>query len=378
MSGKVRRGHGEGSIFQRSDGFWVGRVELGRVNGKRQRKTVYGKTRREVSEKLKPALHAQQRGLPLTSEKRLGAYLEEWLAAKRPELRARTALRYEQYVRIHAVPFVGHIRLSQLSPQDLRTLYAERLEAGLSPASVGHLHAVLHTALHEGEREGVVARNVAALVTPPRVPHREMQALTPEQAKTLLAAVQSDRHAALYELAIATGARQGELLALRWADVDVEAGVVRIQRTLVRSADGLTFEEPKTSSSRRQVEIDQYAVEALRTQRRRQAEERLKAGPTWQDNGLVFANAHGGPIDAGELLRSYHYPLLARAGLPRVRFHDLRHTAATLMLGQGEHPKVVAERLGHSTPTLTLSVYSHVTPTMQRAAATRLGALLHG
>ena len=378
MNRTGKRGAHEGSIFHRSDGLWVGAIDLGRVKGRRKRRVYYNKSRRAVAEWMKAALKAQQDGLPLVAGRQsLASYLEEWLIAARPALRPRTALRYEQYLRLHATPFIGHIALSKLAPQHLRTLYAERTGAGLSPASVGHLHAVLHTALRQAERDGLIARNVVALVSPPRVPRQEMRALSPEQASILLQSVQGDRLAALYELALATGARQGELLALRWSDVDLDAGVVTIQRSLVRSSVGLSFAEPKTSSSLRSVPIGRYTVEALRDHRRRQAEERIRAGTTWEDQGLIFTNTYGRPVDAGELLRSHHYRLLDRAGVPRVRFHDLRHTAATLMLAQGVHPKVVSERLGHSTPMLTLTVYSHVTPTMQREAATALDALLH-
>lgn len=165
---------------------------------------------------------------------------------------------------------------------------------------------------------------------------------------------------------------------MRWRDVDLQAGVVRIQRTLLRTPVGLTFAEPKTATSRRSIPIGQSTVEALRAHRRQQAEERLRSGAAWENQDLVFANTVGRPINAGELLRAHFYPLLERAGLPRVRFHDLRHTAATLMMGQGVNAKIVADRLGHSTPMLTLTVYSHVTPTMQRAAADELDTLLGG
>jgi integrase len=374
------RGHGEGSIYQRKDGLWAGVVDHGRVNGKRQRSSYYGKTRREVHARLLQVLEEKRRGMAVIQDRRtVDDFMRSWLSATRASLRPRTWQRYEEYVRVHALPFIGTVRLMQLQPEHLRTLYANRLEAGLSTSSVGHLHAVLHVALAQVERDsrGRIP-NVARLVQPPRVERREMAALSPAEARTLLAAAADDRLEALYDLALATGARQGELLALRWSDIDMEPGVIRIQRTLVRAVDGLSFAEPKTGSSRRSIPIGKGTVERLRVHRRIQLEERMALGTTWGDADLVFANSYGRPIDAGHLLREDFYPLLNRAGLRRVRFHDLRHTAATLMLAQGVHPKVVSERLGHSTPMLTLTVYSHVTQTMQRESADKLDALLHG
>jgi integrase len=205
-------------------------------------------------------------------------------------------------------------------------------------------------------------------VKAPRVAHMEMLTLSQTEAHTLLDAARGDRLEALYRLALATGAREGELLGLRWSDVDLDGGVIRIRRTLLGTPDGLAFAEPKTATSRRAIPIGAATIAALRAHRQRQAEERL--------SDLVFSNTLGGPVNAGEMLRAAFYPLLRRAGLPRIRFHDLRHTAATLILSGGVHPKIVAERLGHSTPMLTLTVYSHVTPTMQRAAADELDAVL--
>jgi len=233
---------------------------------------------------------------------------------------------------------------------------------------------VLGRALREAEIAGFVARNVARLTRPPRVPQAEMRTLSAEEARALLRAVEGDRLAALYAVALATGAREGELLGLKWDDVDWNAGAIRIQRTLLRT--GYELAEPKTASSRRSIPPGAAALDSLRRHRKIQAEERIRAGTSWDDQGLIFTTAIGTPLDAGALLRRTHYPLLKRAGLPRVNFHALRHTAATLLLAAGTHPRVVAERLGHTTPSVTLSVYSHVTPTMQREATATLDAVL--
>lgn len=368
-----KRANGEGSIYKRADGRWAASVSLDRG----RRKAFYGKTRQDVARKLATAIKARQDGLPVVGERQtVRQYLEHWLEGARPSLRPRTWLRYEQLLRLHAVPVFGHLPLARVEPQHLQRLLADLLEAGLSPATVRQLHAVLRRAFGQAARWGLAAHNVASLVTPPRITRQEMATLSPEQARIFLAAAKSDRLAALYVLALTTGMRQGELLALRWQNID--ASTLHVKATLQRTPDGFIFAEPKTARSRRQVALTRAAVEALRSHRARQLQERLRMGVAWEDNDLVFANETGRPIEAANLRNRSFWPLLGRAGLPRVRFHDLRHTAATLMLGQGVHPKIVAEMLGHSQIAMTLDLYSHVTPTMQRQAVEALEAVLSG
>jgi integrase len=207
-----------------------------------------------------------------------------------------------------------------------------------------------------------------------------MTTLTPEQVRDLLVAAQGDRLEALYVLALTTGMRQGELLALRWRDVDIDRSVLQVTATLQRTSSGLTFGEPKTKQSRRQILLTKAAMAALRQHRIAQAEERLRLGPAWDDHDLVFANEVGRPMEARNLVGRSFARLLARAKLPSIRFHDLRHSAATLMLSQGVHPKIASEMLGHSQIGITLDLYSHVIPTMQASATAALDALLesHG
>jgi integrase len=332
-----------------------------------------------VGRKLAVAIKARQDGLPILGERQsVRQYLEGWLESVRPSLRPRTFDRYEQYLRLHAIPEIGRLPLAKLGPQHLQRLYATRLESGLSPTSVAHLHAVLHRALDQAAKWGLVTRNVASLATRPRIKRQEMATLSPEQAKAFLEAAQGDRLEALYVLALTTGMRQGELLALRWRDVDLEAGTVQVRATLQRTRDGFTLVEPKTASSRRQVALAETAVANLRRHRAAQGEERLRLGPAWEDNDLIFANEVGRPIEATNLIRRSFHRLLERAAVPRIRFHDLRHTAATLLLAQGMHPKVVADMLGHSQIAVTLNLYSHTTPAMHRQAALAMDALLRG
>ncbi len=222
-----------------------------------------------------------------------------------------------------------------------------------------------------------MARNVADLVTPPRDQHKEMRTLDVEQARQLLDSVRGDRFEALYILALTAGLRQGELLALRWQDVDLGDKSLRVVGTLYRSSNGtLKIGEPKTAGSRRQVTLGGLAVDALRRHKDNQAAQRLLCGDAWEDHGLVFTNEVGRPMEATNLRQRFFQPLLKRAGLPRIRFHDLRHTAATLLLGEDVNPKIVSERLGHSRVGITLDLYSHVTPTMQRKAADAVDTVL--
>lgn len=367
------RANGEGAIYKRPDGRWTARL----VTADGKRKDFYGATRKEVTDKLDRAREAQRDGLPLPDERlTVAVYLTDWLAAVEPTLKPRTHSRYTTLLRLHATPFIGKKGFAKLTPADVRTLYAERQVAGLSPTTVRQLHAILHHAFEQALRDGMIGRNVVDLFSPPRRAEHEMQTLSPEQARALLASAVGERLEALYVVALSTGMRQGELLALKWKEVELDAGDVHVRATLQRTKDGFRFESPKTARSRRRVSLTTTAIEALRRHRVAQNAERLKLGTAWEDNDLVFANERGRPIEAGNLLRRSFWPLLAKAELPRIRFHDLRHTAATLMLGRGIHPKIVSEMLGHSKIAITLDLYSHVTPTMQRQAVDALNAIL--
>lgn len=266
----------------------------------------------------------------------------------------------------------------RLGPEQLQRLYAERLAAGSAPASVHQLHAVLHRALEQAARWRHVARNVASLVQAPRVARHEMTTLSPQQVRTFLASVAGTRHEALYTLALTTGMRQGEILGLRWVDVDLDGRTASVQQALHRGkGGGYDFQPPKTRRSRRQVALTQAAVAALRRHRTRQLEERIFAGDAWTDLDLAFTNGEGRPMRGTRVTHTFQ-AALQRASLPRIPFHGTRHTAATLLLGRGVHPKIVSEMLGHSTIAITLDLYSHVTPTMQRDAAAVLDTVMGG
>ncbi|HEV8536029.1 MAG TPA: site-specific integrase [Candidatus Limnocylindria bacterium] len=368
-----RNANGEGTITRRRDGRWEARAT--QADGKR--KCFYGATRHEVDDKLLAARHAQKRGLPIADDRAsVGEFLTQWLEAARPSLRSRTWERYAELVRLHVAPVIGRTPLARLSPQQLQRLYARKLSDGLSPTTVHHVHAVVHRALAQAERWGAVARNVASLVDAPRIATHEMATLNEQEVRRLAAALEGHPLEAVFVLAFTTGMRLGEILGLRWRDVERE-GEIHLRTTIERDGDEVIFVEPKTKGSRRRILLTTHASAALRRHRVRQAQVRLAAGPAWIDHDLVFSNAIGGPLPESTLRVAYR-AALAGAGLPRIRFHDLRHTAATIALGRGVHPKVVSEMLGHSRTAITLDLYSHVTPTMQREAVSAMEAALGG
>jgi integrase len=372
-----RRGHGEGSIYQRkSDGRWIAAVDCGVVNGQRKRKTLSGKTRREVAEKLKALVHDQQQGLPIaTPRQSVGQFLDHWLAdVAKPSVRAATYRSYEGIVRVHLKPALGRHQLTALTPQHVQQMLNAKLASGLSARSVQYCRDVLRNALGQAETWGLVTRNVAALAQPPQVPHYEMRFLTPAQARTLLQAARGERLEALYAVALALGLRQGEALALRWQDVDLVAGTLRVRHTLQRVDGKLQLGEPKTSQSRRTLIMPPVVIAALRDQQARLALERVAAGPRWQEQDLVFCTTKGTPLDARNVTKGFKQ-LLAAAGLPDMRWHDLRHSCASLLLAQQVNHRVVMEILGHSQIALTMR-YSHVIPQLQEEAAQSMERVL--
>jgi integrase len=362
---RKRRAPGEGSITKRKDGLWAGMLDLGWQDGRRKRKFVYARTRSEAARKLADASRDLREGRLIADERMtVEQYLRSWLEIIEPTIAARTHKRYGQLLRLHAYPYIGRLRLSKLEPSHLAQLYARRIKTGLSPTTVLQLHRVLHHSLKDGHRQGLAPRNVAELVTPPVKAEHEFITLSPKQARHFLEIVEGNRLHALYVVALTTGMREGELLGLRWADVDLDAGAFHVTRRL------------KRRTSRRQVLLVAIAIQALKLHRERQEQERRRAGSTWAGEDLVFPNTVGRPVNPSNFLRREFYPLLEAAGLPRMRFHDLRHSAATLLLGMGVHPKIVSEMLGHTQIGITLDLYSHVTATMQRDAVQAFEELL--
>lgn len=378
MAVSKRRGQGEGSIFQRENGMWVTQVNLGRdADGKRQRRTLYGKTRKEVAAKLQAMqTELQQTGtVTQVSRSTLAEYLATWLTAAASSIRPATHASYAQYIRNHILPTLGQIEISKLQPAQLQQLYGELLTAGKSRRTVQYVHAILRRSLNQALKWGMILRSPAAAVTAPRPARRDMQVLSADQVAHFVQAIKSDPHHAFYYLALATGARRGELIALRWSDVDLTKGTVIINRTAQHVGQEIIWAEPKTARGRRLIPIPGQAVVVLRAHRVEQLAERLKVGEYFKDQGLVFCRPSGDPLPPGHLTQHFAR-VLKNADLPHIRLHDLRHTHATMLLGAGVHPKIVSERLGHSSITMTLDTYSHVLPSMQEEVARKLDRLL--
>jgi integrase len=372
-----------GQIIKRGDKTWIVRIFMGRDSGGKRRymnKTVRG-TKKDADTYLSRTLTEISAGTFVQqSSLSLNEFLDDWLvSAARPRVSERTYAEYAALVRRYVRQPLGKTLLSDLRALQIQNLYSQMQERGLSPRVVRYTHAVLSSALKQAVRWGMLQRNPAELVQLPKLTRKEMQAMTPEEATKFLTTVESDRYSALFSLALTTGMRPEEYLGLRWTDVDLAKASVTVQRALVwrTKGGGWYFTEPKTSRSRRTMPLPTSMVLALSEHKRHQSEERLRLGAEWQDNGLVFTTALGTPLNISNLTAKHFKPALKRAGLPRtIRLYDLRHTCATLLLSAGENPKVVSERLGHASITLTLDVYSHVLPGMQKAASDKLENIL--
>jgi integrase len=373
-----KRGNGEGGISRRKDGLYMARYTVQTATGAK-RKAVYGKTRKEAAEKLTKALADRDIGLVLEGENRtLAAFLDGWLdGTVKGSVKATTYESYERLIRCHIKPELGRHKLKTLGPDHVQALYQRKLDSGLAPGTVRQIHSVLSRALDQAVKWGIVPRNVCKASTPPKPVAEEIKPLDAEQARQLLRTAGGDRFEALYVLAVTAGLRIGELLALRWQDVDLEASgaTLRIRRTKSTAKSGPVFTTPKNGKGR-SITLTRHAVEALKAHRAAQNAECLKAGSLWQDYGLIFCTHGGKPLDSHNVARTSFKPLLERAELPDIRFHDLRHTCATLLLSRGHHPKLVQELLGHSSVALTLDRYSHVMPGMGEQTAAAMEAAL--
>jgi integrase len=371
-----RRGNNEGSIYRRKDGYWVGQYGVETATGRKTR-YIYGKRREDVREKLTKAIADRDGGLVYDAGNiTVGEYLDRWLNdSVRDTVRQRTWERYEQFVRVHLTPALGKIKLAKLTPAHVRGLYRDKLNSGLAPRTVLHIHRAFSKALKQAAADGLIPRNPAAPVKPPQPRGEEIRPLNREQVRVLFEAASGDRLEALYIVAVTAGLRRGELQGLKWEDLDLEAGMLQVRRTCSEPKGGHIFEAPKSGKGRN-IRLTQSAVAALRIHRRRQLEERMYKADLWQEQGLVFPSTVGTPLWGGNLNRAFK-ATLQRAGLPKsTRFHDLRHTCATLLLKQAVNPKFVQELLGHADISLTLNVYSHVLPDMGDATADAMEAAL--
>jgi integrase len=322
--------------------------------------------RKEAADRLAKVLSDRTEGIIYDDENTtVDEYLDRWLKGSvRGSVRQSTYDRDANLVNNHLKPALGRVKLKKLSPAHVQGFYRDRLDSGLSASTVHKMHAILHKALARAVAWHMVPRNVTEVVEPPQPAPKEMRPLSPTEAHRFLDAARGERFEALYVLAITTGMRQGELLALRWQDVDVENATISIGRTLTRNGGRVAIGEPKTKKSRRSIRLTSRAVEALKAHLEYQLRQIEILGDRYEDQGLLFTTDTGGPVNPSNLRKRSFAPLLKKAKLPHIRFHDLRHTCATLLLTQGTHPKYVQELLGHATIAITLDTYSHVLPGM--------------
>ncbi|MGY1454772.1 tyrosine-type recombinase/integrase [Streptomyces sp. SS8] len=400
-SKRKTRANGDGTVYQRKDGRWEAAGYVLAPGNTRKRVRVYGTTRTEALTKLTEKIAVSNRGLPVPSAQgTVGAYLTYWLEnVAVHHLRENTHTRYTACVDRYLIPGLGKKKLARLTARDVRT-WLNQLRTTcqccargidtrrdqprccavgqccrklLSPLTLTYIHSVLKSALEHGVREEEIPRNVARNVRTGTPRPRRFEPLTADEARQLLTAAQGHRLHALFELALHTGLRKGELLGLRWEDLDLDAGTAAIRRTLQRTGTGgLTTLPTKTRAAERRIALPARCVRSLNLHREQQQREREAAGAAWQHSGYVFTTAQGRPIDPTNLSRAFT-TLLCQGGLRRIRFHDLRHSTATLLLEQGVELVVIKELLGHAHIGVTATVYAHVRLRLQRDALTALG-----
>jgi integrase len=356
-------------------------------DGKRRRRGVGGfKTKREAKAAEADALRRLRDGVFVEpSRLTLGTYLTEmWLPSMASQIRATTLAGYRHNIHHYIVPRLGDTPLQRLTTARVGALYGDLVASGgqdgrpLSPKTVRYVHTTLRRALRDAVADGLVARNVAAQARPPRARRVEMRTWTAEQVGTFLASVRQDRLYAAWLLLATLGLRRGELLGLRWQDVDLANGRIAVRHTRVMVAGKPAMAEPKTAKGRRSLTLAPEVLDALRAHRAQQAAERLSLGAGYTDSGLVITTEDGRPMHP-ETLSGLFVRQARRAGLPPIRLHDLRHSVASILLAAGTHPKVVSELLGHSSIGLTLDTYSHVIPSLaEEAASVIAAAILHG
>ena len=367
-----KRGQNEGSIYKRKNGRWSAQISI-----QGQRVTKYFNTQREGLDWLHSMRNQINAGLTLDgAQKTLSEFLEQWLGSIRVSVKVKTHSQYKQIVRMHITPTLGSIKLKDLRPDQIQALYNKKLDSGISARTLLLVHTVLRQSLKQALKWGTIGRNPTDAITRPKVIRAEMLTFTEDQARTFISLAETTRYGALFNLALHTGMRQGELLGLKWIDLDWVKRKLQVRRQIQRiPGQGLSFVEPKSAAGRRAISLSKNMVERMRKHYNEQSTIRENAGIKWQENDLVFPTTLGTPMHPTSMYKDFK-ALLAKNDLPNIRFHDLRHTAATLMLQQGIHPKVVQERLGHADITLTLNTYSHVLPSMQEDAAEKLDELL--
>lgn len=395
MGQRIRRGRGDGGIYRRADGRWCGQYSLGvGPDGKRQRVTVYGATRKEVVEKLAALRQDALKGLPVKPEKlTVREHLEDWLGQKKRQTKPGTWLRHESHIQTHLVPALGHLRLRDLDHRHVNALYTQLQEKGLAARTIHDISGILREALDDAVTKGLIARNPAKLVPKPGYPKKEARFLSPEELRWLLLALPGERLEAGFIVALHTGMRPGEWLGLPWDAVDLAKGTATVRQALHEENGKVYLGPPKTKAAFRTITLPPVAVEALRAHRKRQLVERMAAGPAWQDSGLVFTGPTGGLLWRSNVndrnlarvikkARQLAGEAYEKQGMSRteaqeraeklfvgVTLHTFRHTHAAALIAQGVDILTISRRLGHENVKITLDLYGHLMPGQDEKAA---------
>jgi integrase len=371
MKRRGRRGNGEGTIVKRADGRFMAVASLGWEDGRRIRKCVYGKTRHEVAKQLNKHIDDHNSGRPVpTSGQTVARFLTSWLESTKHSVAPRTYEKYESVVRLHLIPGLGKHRLERLQVDHVQALLNRKLEGGLSRGSVRHMKITLSIALNHAMGTRAIGWNAAKVAKAPKKDERQVEALSPDEVARIRKAAVEGRLEALLELEFGLGLRRGEVLALTWNDISLDADppVLHVRRSLQRAEGKLQLMPTKTKGSMRKIDdLPVAVVNALRKRRAQQAQQRLTAGAEWKDTNLIFTTETGGALEPRNVLRSYH-ALLARAGVDRKSIHMLRHTVASMLLSDGVSVLEVSHLLGHKDATTTLKTYAHFMPDAGRAA----------
>ena len=372
-----KNANGEGTITRRADGRWVGAASLGWQGDKRRRKWIYGRTKQDVAQKLRQILFRQDNGqLVSTSTQTLEQFLLWWLRDdKRPSVRSSTYQGYERKVRLHIVPELGKIRLDRLTTQRLQSFLNMKLQSGLAPAMVRSLRVVLVSAMTKAHELDLIPKNCAVFTVAPHLPKQKVDPFTIDETRRFLKAAEGEALEGLFVVAATAGLRRGELLGLTWDNLDLNKGQLQVRQALQRVDKKLRIVETKSGRGRN-VKLSERATEALKRHRSLQVEQRFAAGERWSNElDLVFTGKMGSPLEATIPNRIMNR-ILKKAEIRHRKFHALRHGVGTSLMELGVNPKIVAEMLGHSNVTITLNLYSHVSPTMQDDAVSRMDAVL--
>jgi integrase len=367
-----RRANNEGTLYRRKDGLWCAQVSL---DGRRL--TKYGKTQRECHDWIKETLAKIDSGMTYGSiHIALESFISSWLNGKKLSRRERTVFQYRKIAENYILPRLGKMRIQDIRPVHIQRMYSTFKESGTGARTLQLVHTVLHDAFNQAVRQGVLLHNPADAVERPRWEHKEFKIFTEDEVRQFLLATAGHRHEALFYLALTTGMREGELLGLKWSDLDWGKGVLNIQRQLQRiERKGLFFVPPKTKAGRRQIKLGQGMLDRLAEHRKRQDREREEAGSQWQENDLIFPSSIGTPFEGHRIWDEFK-ELLMKAGLPDMRFHDLRHTALSLLMDMGIAVTTVQQRAGHSKASVTTDIYGHSMSRSQEKAAEQIEELI--